>query len=269
MEKHECKLKLGSSVAIGDPCYMKNDEDNEYYHIIEDVLPGNYKYYVEYFNTRPSMLTVWHSDYKRPKKWTDLDLFSVDSGQLGVFDASIIKDDDFYYIACDSTYPDIKEELNRLLKVSIDIEFKFRLRHKDSKFLDILGPNYHYEQLLNEYNSLDSLDKFLEFKNKECFNGKETPSELIDTFTSQYKILVKDKSELEYELKIYKDFIDNRVIPKNIKKPRCYDTIFNKGIVALTNTGDGINEVKIAVKNDLVIGFKINLKTHYSYYRDE
>lgn len=268
MEKQECKLKLGSSVAIGDPCYMNDDDSNEYYYIIGDVLPGNYKYYVEYFNTRPSILTVWHSDYKRPKKWTHLDFFSVDSGQLGVFDASIIKNDDFYYIACDSTYPDRKGELNKLLKVNIDIEFKFRLRHKDSKFSDILGPNYFYEQKLNEYNSLESLDKFLELHNRN-FKGGKIPNHLINTFIHKYHILVKDKSELEYELKIYKDFIKNRVVPKDIKKPGWYGTIFDKGIVSSTNTGDGINEVKIAVKNDLVIGFKINLKTHYSYYGNE
>ena len=268
MEKHECKLQLGSSVAIGDPCYMKNDEDNEYYHIVENVLPGNYKYHVEYYDTRPSMLTVWHSDYKRPKKWTNLGLFSVDSGQMGIFDVSIIKNDDFESQLYGVAFPDRKEELNRLLKVCIDIEFKYRLKSDHHEFLDFIGPNHHYKRLLNEYNSLESLDKFLELHNSNFKEGK-IPNHLINTFIHQYHISVKDKSELEYELKIYKDFIDNRVVPKDIKKPKCYGTIFDKGIVSLTNTGDGINEVKIAVKNDLVIGFKINLKTYYSYYGNE
>lgn len=93
-------IKLNSKVMVSDPCYGLNTWCQG---IVNNVLPGEYKCYVEYsdegmFGVRVSAIEVVHQDYERPMEFVPEDFeVGVDSGQAGIFDYD-------YYITYHSDY---------------------------------------------------------------------------------------------------------------------------------------------------------------------
>lgn len=109
------EITLNNKVRISDPCY---DIDTWCAGTIENVLPGDYKCYMQRVDTgswgvRISSIEVKHKDYLNiePTENTGIDV-GVDSGQAGIYDLDyFVKnredkngDDKWYWRVCDSTY---------------------------------------------------------------------------------------------------------------------------------------------------------------------
>ena len=82
-------IKLGNKVMVSDPCYGLGTWCQG---VLENVLPGNYKCYVEYsdevdWGERVAAIEVRHQDYDDvvPMDREDFEV-GVDSGQAGIFD---------------------------------------------------------------------------------------------------------------------------------------------------------------------------------------
>lgn len=114
-------IKLGNKVMVSDPCYGLGTWCQG---VLENVLPGNYKCYVEYsdegdLGERVSAIEVVHENYDRP---VPIELepenfeVGVDSGQAGIFDYDYYAkyhdghdaDDNWYDRVCALTCQNVK-----------------------------------------------------------------------------------------------------------------------------------------------------------------
>lgn len=88
------KIKLGSSVAVSDPCYDQAEL------VIRKLLPGNYIPFANeesfgVWGERISALVCVHESFAEKEfKWEDIACIGVDSGQAGIFDLKTYKNDE-------------------------------------------------------------------------------------------------------------------------------------------------------------------------------
>lgn len=292
-------IRLGDKVMISDPCYGL---DTWCQGVLKNVLPGEYKCFVEYsdegeWGTRVSAIEVRHQDYaERELDLIDPEDFEVgvDSGQAGIFDYDYyIKyhtdskerdhvDDEWYDKVCDKTHecianPKYTPFVNTVEYKGMLLAFRQELDELADKYPE-LDVNSGYIKLINDYNDLDDRKSWTNLSDliqalqdiNDILSKNDNPDEVANAI-KEIAEKIESQTELneinhKYEINMHKLWV--AYMDSSISRKKDYiltgNTIDDLGFVSSSGYGDG-SYTCWTQKNDdgKIIGIRVEFISEY------
>lgn len=286
------KIRLGNKVMVSDPCYGLNTWCQG---VLENVLPGTYNCKVEYsdegsLGVRVAAIEATHQDCGIYRfEIADFEV-GVDSGQAGIFDYEYYAkyhtdskdrdhvDDEWYDMVCNKTSEYISNPNYTLFvdtpeyKAGI-LAYRIELDKLAEKYPDI-DVETAYMELIDEYNTLSSEDRKLDFSSlietlKEITKLLENKDDVEQILEKSKEALKQTEQEVElndikYKHKRLMHELWDVYMRSTVSQKKMYrntgNTIDDLGFVSSSGYGDGGYTCWIARNRD---GYIVAIRIEY------